>query len=104
MNRGPMASTAISVVWLSNRSSTLAPSPRQRRRVNLTPRIGGLLFGAALAASQLAVVPAYADEEQMQRQIDAMKRQLDAMQRELAQAKKQSAQQRAVAAPRRPDR
>jgi hypothetical protein len=100
MNRGPMASTAISVVWLSNRSSTLAPSPRQRRRVNLTPRIGGLLFGAALAASQLAVVPAYADEEQMQRQIDAMKRQLDAMQRELAQAKKQSAQQRAVAAPR----
>jgi hypothetical protein len=91
MNRGPMASTAISVAWLSIRPSALTPCPQQRRRVHLKRGIGGLLFGAVLGASQAAVVPAYADEEQLQRQIDMMKRQLDAMQRELAQSKKQQA-------------
>jgi hypothetical protein len=98
MNRGPMVSTALSVAGLSIRPSALAHSAQRRRRANLKRGIGGLLFGAVLGASQVAVAPAYADEEQMQRQIDAMKRQLDAMQRELAQAKKQSAQQQAVAA------
>jgi hypothetical protein len=99
MNRGPMASTAISGARLSTRPSALSPTPQQARRANLTRGIGGLLFGAVLGASQLAVIPARADEEQLQRQIDAMKRQLDAMQRELVQTKKQSAQQRAAAAP-----
>ena len=99
MNRGPMASTAISGASLSTRPSALSPTPQQGRRANLTRGIGGLLFGAVLGASQLAVIPARADEEQLQRQIDAMKRQLDAMQRELVQTKKQSAQQRAIAAP-----
>jgi hypothetical protein len=97
MNRGLMASTAISVVGFSIRRSARAPIPLQSRW--LKRGIGGLLVGAVLGASHLAVVPAHADEEQMQRQIDAMKRQLDAMQRELAQAKKQSAQQRAATAP-----
>ena len=57
---------------------------------------GALLFAALLGASQIAVVPAYADEEQMQRQIDAMKRQLEKMQQELARSKRQP---RAAAAP-----
>jgi hypothetical protein len=99
MNRGLMASTAISVVWFSIRRTLLTPTPQQSRRVNLKRGIGGLLFGAVLGASQLAVIPAVADEEQLQRQITAMKRQLDAMQRELAQTKKQSAQQQAATAP-----
>src|SRR6516164_892942 len=101
MNRGPTASTAISLAWLSTRSSLFARyQQRKRRRVSpgLRRSIGGLLFGAILGASQLTAIPAYADEEQLQRQIDAMKRQLEAMQRELTQTKKQSAQQRASAA------
>jgi hypothetical protein len=57
-----------------------------------------LLLGTLLGAPQVAVVPAHADEAQLQRQIDAMKRQLEAMQRELAQTRKQSAQPRAGAA------
>jgi hypothetical protein len=61
--------------------------------------LGGLLFGALLGATPVMVVPARADEEQLQRQIDVMKRQLEAMQRELAQSKKQSTQQRAGTAP-----
>jgi hypothetical protein len=56
-----------------------------------------LLLGLVIAASQ--VVPAHADEEQLQRQIDAMKRQLDAMQRELAQSRRQSAQKQSAGQP-----
>src|SRR5215467_7181700 len=98
MYRVPMASTTISLARLSTRLLAFAHDPQQTRR-KLNPRfkqgIGALLLGALLGASQVVVVPAYADEEQLQRQIDAMKRQLEAMQRELAQTRKQSAQQRA---------
>jgi hypothetical protein len=92
MNRGPVTSTAISLAGFSISPSTPALFPQQKRRgynPKLKLGIGGLLFGAVLGASQVAVVPAHADEEQLQRQIDAMKRQLEAMQRELAQSKKQ---------------
>src|SRR6516165_6561030 len=92
-----MASTAISFALFPALSSTLTrPSQRERRKTDLKIKqgIGRLLFGAVLGASHIAAVPAYADEERLQRQIDAMKRQLEAMQRELAQSKKQSAQQR----------
>jgi hypothetical protein len=88
---------AISIAWLEIRSLALACNPQKTsRRVNLTlkQRISGLLAVAVLGASQVTAVPAYADEEQLQRQIDAMKRQLEAMQRELSQTKKQAAQQR----------
>jgi hypothetical protein len=57
------------------------------------------LAGAVLGASHLMAVPAHADEEQLQRQINAIKRQLDAMQQELAQSRKQSAQRRTVGTP-----
>ena len=101
MNRGPIASTAISFAGLSIRPFSFARNPHHDRR-GVCPKvkraIGGLLFCAVLGASQVAIVPAYADEEQLQRQIDVMKRQLEAMQRELAQSRKQSAQQRAGAA------
>jgi uncharacterized membrane-anchored protein YhcB (DUF1043 family) len=66
--------------------------------MSVKKQLSGLLFAVALGAYQVAVVPARADEEQLQRQINAMKRQLDAMQRELAQSRKQSAQQRAGSA------
>src|ERR1700739_2829546 len=101
MKCGPMASTAISPVLPSiHRSTFTLPAKQRRSGANRRVKggIGGLLcvlFGAVLAASQVAVVPAYADEQQLQRQIDAMKRQLEAMQRELAQTRKQSVQQRA---------
>jgi len=102
MNRGPIASTAISCAGLSIRPFSFARNPHHDRR-GVDPKvkrgIAGLLFGVVLGASQVAIVPAYADEEQLQRQIDAMKRQLEVMQRELAQSRKQSAQQRAGAAP-----
>ena len=101
MNRGPVP-TAIPLARFSIHPLAFALSPQQKRRrvhPGLKRSIGGLLFGAVLAASQVTAVPAYADEEQLQRQIDAMKRQLEAMQRELAQTRKQSAQQRASAAP-----
>ena len=47
-----------------------------------------LLAGSMFGASYLLTMPARADEEQLQRQIDAMKHQLEAMQRELAHSKK----------------
>jgi hypothetical protein len=65
----------------------------------LKRRLGVFLAGTLLGASQLMVAPARADEEQLQRQINAMKQQLDAMQRELAHAKKQPAQPRAGGTP-----
>jgi hypothetical protein len=58
-----------------------------------------LVAGTALGVSPLLAAPAHADEEQLQRQINAMKRQLDAMQRELAQSRKQSAQRQAAGTP-----
>jgi hypothetical protein len=61
-------------------------------------RLGVLVAGTVLAASNLMVAPAYADEEQLQRQISAMQKQLDLMQRELAKTKKQAAQPQAGAA------
>ena len=64
-----------------------------------------VLAGTVLGASHLMATSAYADEEQLQRQINAMKRQLEAMQRELAQTRKQSAQpvqQRAGSPPAQP--
>jgi hypothetical protein len=99
MNRGPMTSTAISFAGTPIFPSTFARQARRGPDPRLGRGIGGLLFAAVLGASQLSAVPAYADEEQLQRQIDAMKRQLEAMQRELAQSRKQSAQQRASTAP-----
>ena len=100
MNCAPMASAAISSTPLSIRVSRVACSAEPGRRGPLVKGgIAGLLLAAMLGASQLAITPAYADEQQLQRQIDAMKRQLETMQRELAQTRKQSAQQRAVAAP-----
>jgi hypothetical protein len=101
MNRG-LVPTAIPLAWFSIRPSAFLPHPQPKRRragPRLKRSIGSLLFGAVLGASQVAAVPAYADEEQLQRQIDVMKKQLEAMQRELAQTRKQSAQQRASAAP-----
>lgn len=101
MKRGPIASAPISLTILSVRPSALTRSRQMGRDVAFKAKlaIGGLLFGMMLGASPFAVVPAHADEEQLQRQINAMKRQLDAMQRELAQSKKQSAQQRASSVP-----
>jgi hypothetical protein len=64
----------------------------------LKRRLGVFLAGTMLGAAHL-IVPAHADEEQLQRQINAMKRQLDAMQRELTQSRKQSARQRAGGTP-----
>jgi len=61
--------------------------------VKLKRRLRVLLFGTALGASFLTIVPARADEEQLQRQITAMQHQLEAMKRELAQTKKQQAVQ-----------
>ena len=101
MHRGLMAFTATSAAFPSIRLPAFAPTPQQSRSgANLRVKrgTGGLLcvlFGAVLTASQVAVIPAHADEQQLQRQIDAMKRQLEAMQRELAQTRKQSAQPRA---------
>jgi gas vesicle protein len=100
MKRGLMASSAISVAWLSIRPSALPTSPQQKERgVHLKFKrvIGGLLIGAVLGSSQVLVVPAYADEAQLQRQLDAMQRQMEAMQQELAETKKQLAQPRTVA-------
>src|ERR1700742_2492625 len=99
MNNGPMASAVISRARLLNRIPAHLPFPTQDRRVNPKLKralVVAALLGAVLAASQTAIVPAHADEEQLQRQIDLMKRQLDAMQRELKESRKQSAQTRAA--------
>jgi hypothetical protein len=96
-----MASAIISRARLLNRVPAHLPFPQQNRR-QVNPKLKralvlAALSGAVLAASQAAIVPAHADEEQLQRQIDLMKRQLDAMQRELKESRKQSAQTRAAA-------
>src|SRR5579872_2031316 len=74
-----------------------APSLRDKQKRGAGLR--ALLFAALLGASQFAFAPAYADEGQLQRQIDAMKRQLEKMERELAQTKRQPGPARAVSAP-----
>src|SRR3984893_10254394 len=57
----------------------------------VTRRLGVLLAGTVLGASFLMTVPAFADDAQMQQQINAMQRQLQAMQAQLAQTKKDTA-------------
>jgi hypothetical protein len=63
-------------------------------------RLGVLLAGTVLGASYLATAPAFADDAQLQQQINAMQQQLNAMQAQLAQTKQQAhaAQQQATAA------
>jgi Tfp pilus assembly protein PilN len=63
-------------------------------------RLGVLLAGTVVGASFLATAPAFADDAQLQQQINAMQQQLQAMQDQLAQTKKQAsaAQQQASAA------
>ena len=63
-------------------------------------RLGVLLAGTVLGTSFLIAVPAFADDAQLQQQIDAMQRQLNAMQAQLAQTKAQAsaAKQQASAA------
>ena len=63
-------------------------------------RLGVLLAGTVLGSSFLIAVPAFADDAQLQQQIDAMQRQLNAMQAQLAQTKAQAsaAKQQASAA------
>jgi hypothetical protein len=54
-------------------------------------RLGVLLAGTVLGASFLTAAPAFADDAQMQQQINAMQQQLQAMQAQMAQTKKQAA-------------
>ena len=54
-------------------------------------RLGALLAGTVLGASFLITAPAFADDAQMQQQINAMQQQLQAMQAQMAQTKKQAA-------------
>ena len=54
-------------------------------------RLGVLLAGTVLGASFLITAPAFADDAQMQQQINTMQRQLQAMQDQLAQTKKEAA-------------
>jgi hypothetical protein len=83
MKRGPMACADTSVICLPVRLS------RGRGIDPKIKKIGPILFGALIGASQFEAIPAYADEAQLQQQINVMKRQLEKMERELAQAKKQ---------------
>ena len=53
-------------------------------------RLGLLLAGTVLGTSFLISVPAFADDAQLQQQINAMQRQLQAMQDQLAETKKQA--------------
>jgi hypothetical protein len=95
MKCGPMGRSDISFAEFSVGSS------QKKRAVGLKVKhgIGGLLFGAMLGAAQLAAAPAYADEEQLQRQIDTMKRQLEKMQRDLAASRKPTAQTHSASVP-----
>ena len=58
--------------------------------MDLKRRLGLLLAGTVLATSFLIPVPAFADDAQLQQQINAMQRQLQAMQDQLAETKKQA--------------
>ena len=53
-------------------------------------RLGLLLAGTVLGTSILISAPAFADDAQLQQQINAMQRQLQAMQDQLAETKKQA--------------
>src|ERR1700745_172709 len=53
-------------------------------------RLGILLAGTVLGTSFLVSAPAFADDAQLQQQIDAMQRQLQVMQDQLAETKKQA--------------
>src|ERR1700722_18158074 len=53
-------------------------------------RLGLLLAGTVLGTSILISVPAFADDAQLQQQIDSMQRQLQAMQAQLKETKKQA--------------
>jgi hypothetical protein len=54
-------------------------------------RLGVLLAGTVLGTSFLIAAPAFADDAQLQQQINAMQQQLNAMQAQLAQTKAQAA-------------
>jgi hypothetical protein len=56
-------------------------------------RLGVLLAGTVVGASFLATAPAFADDAQLQQQINAMQQQLSAMQAQMAQVKKNAAAQ-----------
>ena len=59
--------------------------------------MGILLAGTVLGASSLIAAPAFADDAQLQQQVNAMQQQLEAMQAQLAQTKKEAnAAQQAV--------
>jgi prefoldin subunit 5 len=53
-------------------------------------RLGLLLAGTVLGTSILISAPAFADDAQLQQQINAMQRQLQVMQDQLAETKKQA--------------
>src|SRR5215469_6661079 len=53
-------------------------------------RLGFLLAGTVIGTSILVSAPAFADDAQLQQQIDAMQRQLQAMQAQLAETKRQA--------------
>ncbi len=63
-------------------------------------RLGVLLAGTVLGTSFLMAAPAFADDAQLQQQINSMQQQLNAMQAQLAQTKAQAnaAKQQATAA------
>ena len=62
-------------------------------------RLGVLLAGTVLGTSFLIAAPAFADDAQLQQQIDSMQQQLNAMQAQLAQTKAQAAPQSSRRAP-----
>src|SRR5690348_2245018 len=53
-------------------------------------RVGLLLAGTVLGTSILVSAPAFADDAQLQQQIDSMQRQLQVMQAQLKETKKQA--------------
>ena len=58
--------------------------------MNVKRRLGILLAGTVLGTSFLVSAPAFADDAQLQQQIDAMQRQLQVMQAQLAETKRQA--------------
>src|ERR1700738_2118827 len=60
------------------------------REMDVNRRLGLLLAGMVLATSFLISAPAFADDAQLQQQINAMQRQLQAMQAQLAETKRQA--------------
>ncbi len=94
MKCSPSAPADVSVACLSVLPSQREGGGGRKFRQGL----GGLLAGALLGASPLAILPAHADEAQLQHQIDVMQKQLAKMQRELAE-KKQAPAPRMAGAP-----